>query len=209
MSTLFAWIHALYAWTISWAGTPHATIALAAIAFAESSFFPVPPDMLLIALGLGQPEWAFWYATVCTAGSALGGAAGYGLGYWGGRPLVTRLFGQEVVERVHDYFQRYEAWAVIIAGFTPIPYKVFTIGAGLFYVNLRTFLVASVLSRGARFFLVAALLYTFGAPIRAFIERHFEWLTVLLVVGVVGGFLVLRRLSLRGVPAAARSVQKR
>lgn len=209
MSNLFGWVHALYAWTLSWAGTPHATAALAAIAFAESSFFPIPPDVLLIPLGLGQPTWAFWYAAVCTVGSAIGGLAGYGLGYWGGRPLITRMFGDEVVGRVHDYFQRYEAWAVVIAGFTPIPYKVFTIGAGLFYVNLRIFMVASLLSRGARFFLVAALLYAFGPPIRAFIERHFEWLTVLLVVGLLGGFLVLRRLPLRSMPARARSADKR
>ncbi len=203
MGALFGWIHGLYEWTISWAGTPHGTAALGLIAFAESSFFPIPPDVLLIALALGRPDLAFWYAAVSTAGSVVGGAAGYAIGYWGGRPVVERLFGRSKVEMVHRLFQKHEAWAVGIAGFTPIPYKVFTIGAGVFYVNFRVFVLASVVSRGARFFLVAALLFAFGPPIRQFIERHFEWLTVLLVVGVIGGFVVLRRLAPHAARAAA------
>lgn len=202
--SLFDVIRGLYEWTIGWAGTPHGTIALGAIAFAESSVFPIPPDVLLIALALGRPELAFWYATVCTAGSVIGGVAGYGIGYWGGRPILERFFGHSKVELVHGYFQRYEALAVAIAGFTPIPYKVFTIGAGVFYVNFRTFVVASVLSRGARFFLVAALLYFFGPPIKEFIERHFEWLTLLLAAGILGGFVVLKRLAPRSLHAAGR-----
>lgn len=202
MGAPFGWIYGLYEWTISWAGTPHGTVALGLIAFAESSFFPIPPDVLLIALALGRPDLAFWYAAVSTAGSVVGGAAGYAIGYWGGRPVVERLFGRSKIEMVHRLFQKYEAWAVGIAGFTPIPYKVFTIGAGVFYVNFRVFVLASVVSRGARFFLVAALLFLFGPPIRQFIERHFEWLTVLLVVGIIGGFVALRRLA----PRAARAV---
>ncbi|MFQ5899872.1 MAG: YqaA family protein [Candidatus Methylomirabilia bacterium] len=209
MSGAFDWVHALYLWTISWAGTPHGTAVLAAVAFAESSFFPIPPDVLLIPLALGRPEWAFWYAAVCTAGSALGGVAGYGIGYWGGRPVVRRLIGQAKVDQVHAYFQRYEAWAVAIAGFTPIPYKVFTIGAGCFYVNLYTFAVASVLARGARFFLVAALLAAFGPSIRVFIDQNFEWLTLLLMAGLLGGLLAMKRLAPRRVPAAGRSAEKR
>jgi membrane protein YqaA with SNARE-associated domain len=195
MGALFGWIHGLYEWTVGWAGTPHGTAALGLIAFAESSFFPIPPDVLLIALALGRPDLAFWYAAVSTAGSAAGGVVGYGIGYWGGRPVVERFFGRPKLELVHRLFQKYEAWAVGIAGFTPIPYKVFTIGAGVFYVDFRVFVLVSVVSRGARFFLVAALLFVFGAPIRQFIERYFEWLTVLLVVGIIGGFVVLRRLA--------------
>jgi len=203
-----AWIHALYEWTLSWAGTPHGTAALAAIAFAESSFFPIPPDVLLIALALGRPDLAFWYAAVSTAGSTVGGAAGYAIGYWGGRPVAEWLFGRTRMELVHRLFQKYEAWAVGIAGFTPIPYKVFTIGAGVFYVNFRVFILASVISRGARFFLVAALLFTFGPPIRQFIEQHFEWLTVLLVVGIIGGFVALRHLALRAVRATTGPIER-
>lgn len=208
MSALFGWIYGLYEWTISWAGTPHGTTALGLIAFAESSFFPIPPDVLLIALSLGRPDLAFWYATVSTAGSVAGGAAGYAIGYWGGRPVVEWLFGRSKVELVHRLFQKYEAWAVGIAGFTPIPYKVFTIGAGVFYVNFRVFVLASVISRGARFFLVAALLFTFGPPIRQFIEQHFEWLTVLLVVGILGGFIALRHLAPRVARATTEPLQR-
>lgn len=195
MGALFGWIQGLYGWTISWAGTPHGAAALGLIAFAESSFFPIPPDVLLIALALGRPDLAFWYAAVSTAGSVVGGAAGYAIGYWGGKPVIERFFGRSKVDLVHGLFQKYEAWAVGIAGFTPIPYKVFTIGAGVFYVNFRVFMLASVVSRGARFFLVATLLFIFGPPIRQFIERYFEWLTVLLVVGIIGGFVALRRLA--------------
>lgn len=203
MSAIFGWIYRLYDWTISWAGTPHGTAALGLIAFAESSVFPIPPDVLLIALSLGRPDLAFWYAAVSTLGSVAGGIAGYAIGYWGGRPVVVRLFGRSRVEMVHRYFQRYEAWAVGIAGFTPIPYKVFTIGAGVFYVNFRVFILVSVISRGARFFLVATLLFMFGPPIRRFIEQHFEWLTVLLVVGVIAGFVGLKYLTPRPVRTAA------
>lgn len=208
MSLILGWVHGLYEWTIGWAGTPYGTAALGLIAFAESSFFPIPPDVLLIALSLGRSDLAFWYAAVSTAGSVLGGAAGYGIGYWGGRPIVERLLGPTRVETVHRLFQRYEAWAVGIAGFTPIPYKVFTIGAGVFYVNVRLFMLFSMISRGARFFLIAALLWSFGPPIRQFIERHFEWLTVLLVVGIVGGFVALRRLAPNAARAAAGSSQR-
>lgn len=203
MGVFFSWIHGVYEWTISWAGTPHGTAALGLIAFAESSFFPIPPDVLLIALSLGRPDLAFWYAAVSTVGSVAGGAAGYAIGYWGGRPLVEWLFGRSKVELVHRLFQKYEAWAVGIAGFTPIPYKIFTIGAGVFYVDFKVFVLASVVSRGARFFLVAGLLYVYGAPIKAFIERYFELLTVVFVVLLIAGFLVLRRLAPRVVRGAA------
>lgn len=199
----FALLHGLYDWTVAWAGSPYAVWALVAIAFAESSVFPVPPDVLLIVLCLGDPGGAFGYAAAATAGSVLGGMAGYGIGYGGGRPLMERVFSRTTIQRVHDAFQRYEAWAVAIAGFTPIPYKVFTIGAGVFYVDFKVFVLASVLSRGARFFLVAGLLYVYGAPIKAFIERYFELLTVVFVVLLIAGFLVLRRLAPRVVRGAA------
>lgn len=119
---------------------------------------------------------------------------------------MERFSGRAKVELAHHYFQRYAAWAVGIAGFTPIPCKVFPIGAGIFYVNFRIFVIASVISRGARFFLVAALLYAFGPPIRAFTEKNFEWLTVMLVAGVIGGFWVLKQpapRALSGRPDAA------
>jgi membrane protein YqaA with SNARE-associated domain len=197
VKALLSPIRMLYEWTVGWAGTPHGAVALFAISFAESSFFPVPPDVLQIALSLGNPDMAFWYAAISTLASTLGGCLGYAIGYWGGRPLIERLVGHGRVDLVHQYFQRYEGWAVGIAGFTPIPYKVFTLGAGIFYVNFRVFVVASALSRGARFFLVASLLYLFGPPIRTFIEANFEWLTVGVVAGVLGGFLIVKRVAPR------------
>ncbi|MEJ2230081.1 MAG: DedA family protein [Nitrospirales bacterium] len=143
------WGKQLYDWMLSWADSPYGVPALFCLAFAESSFFPLPPDVLVIALTLGSPSQGWWYATVATMGSVLGGAFGYGIGWFGGRPLLLRFMGQARMDLVHQYFQRYEAWAILIAGFTPIPYKIFTIGAGAFYVDFRTFMVASVISRPA------------------------------------------------------------
>ena len=137
--------------------------ALFLLAFAESSVFPIPPDVLLMALTLGNPSWGLYFAAIATAGSVLGGMFGYVIGWWGGKPLLLRLMGQDRVSRVHDTFERYEGWAILIAGLTPVPYKVFTIGAGAFYVNFRVFVVASLLSRGARFFLVAGTLQLIGS----------------------------------------------
>ena len=121
------WAKQLYDWMLSWADSPYGVPALFGLALAESSFFPLPPDVLLIALALGNPVNAWWFATVATVGSVLGGALGYGIGLYGGRPVLKKIMGQERVDVVHDYFQRYESWAILIAGFTPIPYKIFTI----------------------------------------------------------------------------------
>lgn len=199
----FALLHGLYEWTIAWAESPYGVWALAAVAFVESSVFPIPPDVLLIALSLGNPAGALGYAAASTAGSVLGGMAGYGIGYGGGRPIMERLFSRARIQRVHDAFQRHEAWAVAIAGFTPVPYKVFTIGAGVFYVNFKVFVLASALGRGARFFLVAGLLAVYGDPVRVFIERYFEALTVAFVALLLAGFVVLRRLGSRAARGAA------
>lgn len=190
---LHHWLSGLLAWVESFAESPYSTQALFAFAFAESSFFPVPPDVLLIALALGQPERAFWYAAVCTVGSVLGGMCGYGIGYFGGRPVLKRLIADEKVEAVERLYDRYNAWATGIAGLTPIPYKVFTLSGGAFAINFRIFVVASVISRGLRFFAVAALIYFFGEPIRAFIEEYLNWITIAFVILLVGGFWLFGR----------------
>ena len=122
----------------------------------ESSFFPIPPDVLLIALCLGRPDLAFWFATVCAVASVLGGMAGYGIGFWGGRPLLKRLFRADRVRAVESYYDRYNAWATGIAGLTPIPYKVFTLSGGAFSIDFKIFVLASIVSRSLRFFAVAA-----------------------------------------------------
>lgn len=193
------WIHDLKEWTISWAQTDNAVTALFLLAFAESSFFPIPPDILLIVMSLNTPDHALFYALVCTLGSALGGGFGYGIGRAGGRPLLKRFVSGEKIRMVHNYFGKYEAWAIGIAGFTPIPYKIFTISAGVFYIDFVKFLLVSFFSRGARFFLVAGLIALFGDYITGFINRYFNILSVLFVVLLVGGFLAVKKMSARAV----------
>ncbi|HEX7044163.1 MAG TPA: YqaA family protein [Burkholderiales bacterium] len=185
----------LYDWVLSLAQHPHAGLALFLVAFAESSFFPIPPDVLLIALALGLPQRAWRLALIATVGSVLGGIVGYGIG-WGLMASVGQwildVYGlHEQFERIRDWYLRYDLWAVLIAGFTPIPYKVFTIAAGAFDMDLWRFTGASVVGRGGRFFLVAGLIFYYGAPIKSFIDRYFNLLTVLFAVLLVGFFLVL------------------
>lgn len=188
-------IRVTYDWVLSWADRPGGVWALAGISFAESSFFPIPPDILLIPLCLSAPKRAFWYAGLCTAASVFGGMFGYAIGF---------LFFESVGARIVDFYSLaglfetvgglYEEWTaafVIFAGFTPIPYKVFTIAAGLVRVSFPIFVVASIVGRGGRFFLVAGLLRLFGEPMKDFIDRYFNWLTLALAVLFVGGFAVL------------------
>ncbi len=175
-------------WVEAFADSPYGIWALAGMSFAESSFFPVPPDVLLIALCLGRPELAFVFAAVCSVSSVFGGAAGYLLGYYGGRPLLKRLFKEEKVRAVESYYDRYNAWATGIAGLTPLPYKVFTISGGAFAINFKIFVLASVVSRSLRFFAVAAIVRFLGEPARQFIDDYLGWLTIAFVILLVLGF---------------------
>ena len=185
----------LYDWVLHWAETPYGAPALFLVAFAESSFLPIPPDVLLIALGLSLPRKAFRYALICTAGSVLGGIFGYLLGwqFWElAKGILFNYVNPESFETVRNYFIQYEGWAIAVAGFTPIPYKVFTLTAGFLRADFRIFLLASTLSRAARFFLVALLIYKFGPSVRIFIEKYFNILTVLFAVLLIGGFILLK-----------------
>lgn len=187
----------LYDWVLHWADTPYGTPALFLLAVAESSFFPIPPDVLLMALGLSIPKKSLRYALICTVGSVLGGMLGYliGLQFWElGKAIIFRYVSVESFETVRKYFIEYEAWAVAIAGLTPVPYKVFTISAGFLRADFTVFVAASVLSRGARFFAVAGLIYAFGPSIKTFIDRYFNILTVVFMVLLVGGFVLLKYL---------------
>lgn len=186
-------LHGLYDWMVGWADSPYGPLALFLLAFAESSFFPIPPDVLLIAMGLGAPDQAWWYGAVCTAGSVTGGMFGYGIGRFGGKPLLDRLVSPDKTLRIHNYFERYEAWAIGIAGFTPVPYKVFTISAGAFWIHFPRFVVVSLLSRGARFMLVGTLIGLYGETVRHLIERYFNLFTLLFVVLLAGGFFLVHR----------------
>ena len=163
------------------------------LAFAESSFFPIPPDVLLILMALAVPEQAFWLAGVATLGSGSGACLGYALGRRAGRPILGRLISAKHIQVTQDYFRRYDAWAIGIAGFTPIPYKIFTIGAGMFGLRFWRFVLVSFLARGGRFFLVSAVLYAYGETARHFIEQHFNILSVLFVLLLLGGFYFVKR----------------
>nr|WP_281432385.1 YqaA family protein [Desulfatitalea alkaliphila] len=186
----------LYDWVLHWAETPYSTWALFLLALAESSFFPIPPDVLLIALAVAKPGKALTYAGVCALGSVLGGCIGYLIGYAFmaglGQRIVEWYGFSDQVAYIGTLFQQYDAWAVGIAGFTPIPYKVFTIAAGMFHINFAVFVIVSLVSRSARFFLVAGLIRVFGPSIRAFIDRYFDILAITFVVLLVLGFVVIR-----------------
>lgn len=188
-------VRKLYRWVLSWADRRGGGAALAGIAFAESSFFPIPPDVLLIPLCLGKPRRAFTFALLCTAGSVLGAMLGYliGSGLYEsiGRPIIDMYGYADQFRAVGELYDRNLVLSLGTAGFTPIPFKVFTIAAGGFRVSFPAFLAISAVSRGARFFLVAGLIRMFGEPIKEFIERYFNLLTILFVVALVGGFLVI------------------
>lgn len=192
------WVRSLYDWVLGWAHTPYGLPALLVLSFAESSFFPVPPDVLLIALSLGdRRRWAR-FAMVCTVASVLGGLAGYAIG-WSMWSVASDLFfsyvpgfTQETFQRVQGLYEEWNFWVVFVAAFTPIPYKVVTITAGVFGVNVALFVIASGIGRAGRFFLVAFLLYHFGAPIRDFVERRFNLVTAVFAVLLIGGFFLLK-----------------
>lgn len=186
----------LYEWTMGLARHRHASWTLGIVSFIESSVFPVPPDVVLIPMVLARRERAWRYALVCTVTSVLGGIAGYLIGLFLfdqiGEPLLS-LYGYE--QKFGEFQARYDewgAWAVFIAGITPFPYKVITILSGVAALDPVTFVMSSVLARGGRFFLVAGLLWAFGEPVRAFIERRLHLLTVLFCILLVAGFIFVK-----------------
>ncbi|MDL1963830.1 MAG: VTT domain-containing protein [Deltaproteobacteria bacterium] len=186
----------LYDWILHWAKTPYGSWALFVLAFCESSFFPVPPDILLIALSVSIPKKSFKYALICTAGSLMGGCLGYLIGWQfmiSVGEKIIQLYGlTHKMQYIKDLYIQYDAWAIGIAGFTPIPYKVFTISAGAFDINFTVFLIASAASRAARFFLVGGLIYIFGPKIQAFIDKYFNILAIAFVVLLVAGFAIIK-----------------
>jgi membrane protein YqaA with SNARE-associated domain len=189
----------LYLRTLALAASPRAPWWLAAIAFAEASFFPIPPDVLLLLMGLARPRRAWTFAAICTIASVAGGALGYAIGYFVFDQLMETsfahvIFGNDPLGAFRAWYARWGLYVILIKGLTPIPYKIVTIASGAAKFNFGVFMVASVVTRGARFFAVATLLHYFGEAARDFIERWLTLVTSLMAVGVVGGFLVFRLL---------------
>lgn len=188
----------LYDWVISWGHTKYGVLALLLLAFAESSFFPVPADVLLICLCISRPARAFWYATLCTAASVVGGLFGYliGFGFYEliGKLIIDTLGYTAQFEVVGNLFEQNAFLAIITAAFTPIPYKVFTIAAGFWQITLPVFVIASIVGRGLRFVAISALLFFFGARIKVFIDKYFNWLTFVVLGLLIGGFVGIKYL---------------
>ena len=188
----------LYDWTISLAESKHALWALAFVAFVESSVFPIPPDILMIPMIIATPKRAFLIAGIALVSSVLGGMLGYLIG-WGafesvGRP-VLEFYGKDAYfEEFSTKYNEWGAWAVLIAGVTPFPYKVITILSGVTQLNFAVFMLASIIARGFRFFLVAGLLWKFGPPIRDFIEKRLGLMFTLFMILLVGGFVAVKYL---------------
>ena len=186
----------MYRWVLHWAETPYGSWALFLLAVAESSFFPIPPDVLLIALAISKPLKSFKYALICTIGSLVGGVFGYliGVQFFNiiGEPILNFYGIMDEYYRIQALYMRYNALAVGIAGFSPIPYKVFTIAAGACRIDFGIFMLASAVSRAGRFFLVGGLLRVFGPQIRGWIEKYLNLLTLIFVILLVGGFIIIR-----------------
>ncbi len=192
----FTWVRSLYDWVVGFSERPNAVRTLFVIAFAESSFFPIPPDVRLIPLAIGNPRRALRFAALCTVGSSLGALLGYflGLEFYEviGQRIVAFYSVGEQYERVQALYQQWDVVAIALAGFTPIPFKIFTITAGVFKINLLTFTIVVLLSRGARFFLLGGLIWRFGPSIRNFVDRYFNLLVILFSILLVGGFLIVK-----------------
>jgi membrane protein YqaA with SNARE-associated domain len=191
-------INRLYSRTLAMAAHRHAMAAMALISFAESSFLPLPPDFLLVPMILAQPRRAWLIAAVCTITSVAGGYVGYAIGFFlfdaVGLPVLEFYHMMDKYEAFKAAFAEWGAWIIVIKGLTPIPFKLVTIASGAAQFDLVTFTMASLVSRSLRFFLLAALLWRFGEPIRDFIERRLMLVTSMVAAALVGGFMVLRYL---------------
>ena len=187
---------------LSWGNSRWGALALFLFALAESSFFPIPPDVLLIALCLGVTSRSFRYGAICPSGSIVGAMIGYAIGFfcWQNTAgeytalanwFFAHVFSLESFLSVGELYDKYNFWIVFTAGFTPLPYKIFTITGGLFHINFAMFIFASIISRGLRFMLIAALIWKFGAPIKSFIDKYFNLLAIAFTVLLIGSFFLV------------------
>ncbi len=199
---MFNWFHSLvrktYDIMLDLSGKPNAMLFLFIVAFAESSFFPIPPDVMLIPMVLATPNKAWRIAGIATIASVLGGYFGYGIGVFAfdliAKPILEFYNAFAQFQEFENYYHEYGAWIVFGAGITPFPYKIITIASGVVHLDLIVFTVASVLARGMRFFLVAWLLKKYGAPMKIFIEKHLGILSILFLLLLIGGFAALKYL---------------
>ncbi len=175
---MFELLHALTDWTLALADSDWAIALLMLVAFSESIFFPIPPDPLLIAIGIADPASAIWVAALTTVASVCGACVGHWLGRKIGRPLLNKFVSTSKIQKAESLFDKYGAWAILVAAVTPIPYKVFAILAGVMNLRMRPFIIASLIGRGARLMTIGALIYIFGESIQDFIDHNFELLTL-------------------------------
>ncbi|MEW6456366.1 MAG: YqaA family protein [Acidobacteriota bacterium] len=189
-------IRGLYDWVLKWGNSKYSVLALFIVAFGESSFFPIPPDILLITLSIGAITRSFYFAFIASLGSVLGGMFGYliGLKFFEivGIPIINFYGWMEEYNYAKELYNHYDAWAVSIAGFTPVPYKLATITAGVCKIDFKVFVIASALSRSARFFLVALLFRIFGERVKGFIDKYFNLLTIVFFILLILGFLFVK-----------------
>lgn len=181
---MLEWIHVLEEWLLEFG-----SLGLFIVSFLESSFFPIPPDVLMIPMGIANPDKALWYAFITTAGSVLGALLGWYIGKKVGRPVLRYFIKEERIVIVENYFEKYGAMAILIAGFTPIPYKVFTIFSGISRIGIPTLIIWSIIGRGARFFLEAAIIVALGDKAMPFIEENFALMTAGVGFVVIVGYI--------------------
>ncbi|MBT6198705.1 MAG: DedA family protein [Pelagibacteraceae bacterium] len=199
------WLRNLYDWVLKWSNSKYGPLMLGLMAFAEASFFPIPPDVLLIPLALGLRTKAFRLAFICSLGSILGAIFGYVIGsylWWEGVNQFSWLarlffnvipgFTPEIFYSIQTKYEIWNFWVVFTAGFTPIPFKVITISAGAFDINFILFVIASTLSRSARFFILSALIWKFGEPMRVFIDKYFNLLAIIFMILLIGSFVLIK-----------------
>ena len=199
------WLRNLYDWVLKWSNSKYGPLMLGLMAFAEASFFPIPPDVLLIPLALGLRTKAFRLAFICSLGSILGAIFGYVIGsylWWEGVNQFSWLariffdvipgFTPEIFYSIQTKYEIWNFWVVFTAGFTPIPFKVITISAGAFDINFILFVIASTLSRSARFFLLSALIWKFGESMRDFIDKYFNLLAIIFMILLIGSFVLIK-----------------
>ncbi|MBI4130047.1 DedA family protein [Candidatus Roizmanbacteria bacterium] len=182
-------IFTLTSWMISFADSPYAPIALTVFAFVEASFFPIPPDALQIPLSLANPHRSFLYATIITLASIAGSIFGYYLGDKGGRKILHRIIHEDKMAVLRSYYQQYDVLVIIVAGFIPIPCKIFTLAAGALKLNFRRFVIATVIGRSLRFYPIAALIYIYGPAMQLFLQDNFKEVGLFIAIAIIVGFI--------------------